>query len=374
MRAPTKSIQPHGSTIPPSSACERLSGDIYALGFSAWKRPLVKRFLQRARVHFITRLEEIPDEATLVVWGSRDIAGLPHKGINIVRLEDGFLRSVGLGADLTTPLSWVADTSGIYYDATRPSDLELLLTHHTFEPELLQRAVRLRHHIVEAGITKYNVGGKKWRPPSRSQTIILVPGQVEDDASIRFGAPGIHRNIDLLQAVRANNPDAYILYKPHPDVQAGLRVQGSGEQHASEFCDEVIVDTPMEILLTEVDEVHLMTSLTGFEALLRGLPVTCYGQPFYSGWGMTHDISPSVRRQRKRSLDELVAATLIIYPTYVHPESGQYLSAEEALRYLQSWRNNQPTRPPGIWLKIKRNILSYAARRRKQEPGHTFTE
>ena len=35
-----------------------------------------------------------------------------------------------------------------------------------------------------------------------------------------------------------------------------------------------------------------MTSLAGFEALLRGKPVTTHGQPFYAGWGLTEDICP----------------------------------------------------------------------------------
>ncbi len=45
----------------------------------------------------------------------------------VVRVEDTFLRSVGLGANLVRPLSWVRDRRGIYYDATAPSELEHLL-------------------------------------------------------------------------------------------------------------------------------------------------------------------------------------------------------------------------------------------------------
>ena len=65
-----------------------------------------------------------------------------------------------------------------------------------------------------------------------------------------------------------------------------------------------------------------MTSLAGFEALLRGKPVTTYGQPFYAGWGLTEDLCPVPRRTRRRSLDELVAGALILYPRYLDPVTG----------------------------------------------------
>lgn len=70
-------------------------------------------------------------------------------------------------------------------------------------------------------------------------------------------------------------------------------------------------------LLMQVDEVHVMTSLVGFEALLRDKIVVSYCQPFYSGWGLTQDIIPNLRRGRPLLLDELVAGALIEYPLYL---------------------------------------------------------
>ena len=123
---------------------------------------------------------------------------------------------------------------------------------------------------------------------------------MESDASLAFGAPGIRTNMGLLRAARAANPDAHILYKPHPDVLARLRAPGQGEGRALEWADEQITEVAMGTLLPLVDEVHVLTSLTGFEALLRGKAVTCYGQPFYAGWGLTRDVFPNSRRTRRR--------------------------------------------------------------------------
>jgi capsular polysaccharide export protein len=280
---------------------------------------------------------------------------------SLVRLEDGFLRSVGLGADLVRPLSWVMDRTGMYYDATRPSDLETLLQTATFDGAMLERARALRERIVGAGLTKYNVGAGSWRRPSAARKVVLVPGQVESDASIAYGAPGVRTNIDLLRAARRAAPDAYLVYKPHPDVVAGLRKQGQGESEAAQLCDEIVIDAPMHALLAEVDELHVLTSLAGFEALLRGKPVRCEGLPFYAGWGLTTDAHRCERRTRRLTLDELVAGALILYPTYVSRTTGAFTTPERALDELLAWREQGPSTMP-LWRKLLRAVLSLRKR------------
>jgi capsular polysaccharide export protein len=186
--------------------------------------------------------------------------------------------------------------------------------------------------------------------------VILVPGQVESDASLAYGAPGERTNMGLLRAVRAANPDAYLVYKPHPDVLARLRAEGQGEQEAYRWCDELVTDTAMGDLLMAVDEIHVLTSLAGFEALLRGKSVACYGLPFYSGWGLTHDFMPNDRRRRRLTLDELVAVTLIKYPLYLSRDGNSLISPEQALDELLSWRTRTGGKDPW-WRGIIRVFL-----------------
>jgi capsular polysaccharide export protein len=245
------------------------------------------------------------------------------------------------------------DGHGVYYDATRSSDLELILQNTDFDSTILMRASRLRERIVLEGLTKYNIGETLWHRPTSNGRVILVPGQVESDASIRFGAPGIARNLDLLKAVRSANPEARVIYKPHPDVVAGLRRGGKGENEAAQWCDEIVIDVSMATLLDAVDEVHVITSLAGFEALLRGKAVTCYGQPFYAGWGLSVDILPNSRRTRRLSIDELVAGVLILYPTYVSRTTGLFTTPERALEELLTWRENGE-RTFQLWRKVWR--------------------
>lgn len=338
---------------------ERFSPRLYAYDFSRWKEPIVRDFLQGSEVKFVAEGDELPVGGACVVWGKKPLPVSLSSSARVVRLEDGFLRSVGLGADLIRPMSWVADESGIYYDATQASDLEKILQAGRFDADLLKRAQALRERIVVSGLTKYNVGAGGWQRPTVADRVILVPGQVESDASIAYGAPAgvcsIRRNMDLLRAVRTANPNAYVIYKPHPDVLAGLRAQGVNEDAALQWCDEQVIDIPMGEMLGQVDEVHVITSLAGFEALLRGKKVTCYGQPFYAGWGLTTDVAAVARRTRCLSLDELVAGALILYPTYVSRTTGRFTSPERALDELLAWRSESGQLP--LWRKLFRVVL-----------------
>ena len=155
----------------------------------------------------------------------------------------------------------------------------------------------------------------------------------------RWARPACGPTSALLQAVRRAEPDAYIVYKTHPDVAAGLRAAGAGEDEARQWCDEVVSDVPMADLLDAADELHVMTSLAGFEALLRGKRVVCHGQPFYAGWGLTHDLHPLPRRTRRLTLDELVAAALIRYPCYFSRDGRRLLAPREAVDELIRWRS-----------------------------------
>jgi len=83
--------------------------------------------------------------------------------------------------------------------------------------------------------------------------------------------------------------------------------------------------------------------------------VVCYGLPFYAGWGLTEDILPVARRTRRLALDELVAGTLILYPTYISRTTGQFTTPERALDELLIWREKAPILP--LWRKLLRGYL-----------------
>ncbi|UOA32342.1 hypothetical protein DSM110093_02134 [Sulfitobacter sp. DSM 110093] len=287
-----------------------------AWGMRLWKRrPLQQFFGQPTPIHFRKGAPETPTPPRrAMVWASK--SGAAPQGA--LRVEDGFLRSRGLGAELVPPLSLVCDDLGIYYDPEGPSRLEKWIEERTaLRPDQHTRTRSLIEALTGAGLSKYNLDGAAPDLPAGRR--ILVPGQVEDDASILTGTYEVRTNAALLAAARMANPDSIILYKPHPDVEAGLRKGASDAQDA----DMVLHNADPMALLGQVDEVWTMTSLLGFEALLRGVPVVTLGAPFYAGWGLTEDrgdVPP--RRRAQVALEGLVHAALIDYPRYRDPVSG----------------------------------------------------
>ncbi len=338
-------------------------GDVYALGFSAWKRPILKDFLFGAKLHCCNKASQVPEGATLLIWGVKPLPQSLQRQIKkVIRIEDGFLRSSGLGADLIRPLSWVLDDVGMYYDASKPSRLERILAEQEFTDTQLAAAAELRTTIVAERISKYNLIGGEWRPgcvladPAATQRVVLVPGQVETDASIRTGATTITTNLVLLQQARLLEPTSWLVFKPHPDVVAGLRSQDVALDEYRQYCDEIVLAGDSSQMLEQVDAVHTMTSLLGFEALLRGKQVFCHGMPFYAGWGLTTDAYANERRGRQRSLDELVAAALVVYPTYVSAQSHRFSSAQRIVAELKTWKRNGPSVMP-FWRRCLRVVL-----------------
>jgi len=318
---------------------------VIAAGFSLWKRGFLPEFFGPAfgKTMFTTpcALEsfEYQPGDIVVVWGrSHDAdAGKVPAHVPVWRMEDGFLRSVGLGSDLRRPSSLVMDRSGIYYDGGTPSDLETFLNSHDFDDCDIKRGKILRQQILASRVSKYNVGsqgGLNFRERAGGKPVLLVPGQVEGDASLEFGSPEISQNADLLEAVRAAEPGAYIIYKPHPDVISGNREGAVPADVLSRCTNETIVDADIIDCLEAVDSVHTMTSLTGFEALMRGVPVTTYGQPFYAGWGLTKDTLPISRRTATLSLDALVYGVLCVYARYVAWPAGKSCGPEELVEQL----------------------------------------
>ncbi len=353
-----------------------------AAGMRLWKRGRLQAFFGRQKPLVF---ENDPAKAAaladrtgrnLLIW-----AGKAPPDLQATRVEDGFLRSRGLGAELIPPLSLVTDDIGIYYDPARESRLERLIQ-SPLPPGGADRAQDLIDRLVSGGVSKYNLPGALPDLPPHGHRI-LVPGQVEDDASVRLGCGDIRTNLALLRAARHANPGAVLIYKPHPDVEAGLRpglvsdadlaalgIPSGSPTTAAPAALVVARHADPVALILACDEVWTMTSLLGFEALIRGKPVTCLGAPFYAGWGLTTDLGPVPLRRRQApdghplprpSLRHLVHAALIGYPRYYDPPSRRPCPPEVAVDRLASGAIPRPGLPLRLLAKLQ-GILASRAR------------
>ncbi|MBT0817575.1 capsular polysaccharide biosynthesis protein [Campylobacter lari] len=315
------------------------SNVLYFLGFSKWKREFVKPFFKAKnnKIIFLNSLDELykiklKPEDKIFIWGKKYDKTLLAKDFKnaIFLVEDGFLRSVFLGSDLTRPFSLIVDSKGLYVDPSKPSDLEDILQNYVFDESLKQRAKKLISTITQNKFSKYNGLKHEKLNFNTNKKIILIPAQVEDDASMILGGVGFN-TLKLLQSVRETNENAFIVFKPHPDVLSGNRKGLKDKSIILKYCDEIIEDVSIDSAINACDEVHTITSTSGFDALLRGKKVVVYGKPFYAGWGLTSDLYEIPRRTRVLSLEELVAGVLILYPRYIHPKSKILCEVELAL-------------------------------------------
>jgi len=349
----------------------------FFFGFSFWKHPMIKPFLTEVSAdkwHFINPLlggshyklaqkKGLDEQSVIYIWGRRSFPEVEafaqlHK-LAVYRVEDGFVRSVSLGSDLTQPYSLVVDSRGIYFDPTAPSDLEYILQNTNFQKQagLLTRAQAVAKYLVDKKLSKYNVYDHKLFLFPDDKKVILVPGQVEDDASIKYGANGA-TNLSLLKAARQNCPNDWIVFKPHPDVLAGNRVGQVASDEALNYCDQIVTEVSIDSVLSQSDEVHTLTSLVGFEALMRGKKVVTYGQPFYAGWGLTIDQTANPNRTRKLSLNELVAGALLLYPRYINPKTHQPCEIETVFSGLESQQARlQNSRLLRVWTRSRNAVV-----------------
>jgi len=286
----------------------------------------------------------------ILVWGMNcpDFLkrfSLKHH-IVLTYVEDGFIRSVDLGSNYALPLSLTFDNRTPYFNAQEESDLEYILQNYDFKNDklLMHRAINLKNDILMLGISKYNHAEKIDLDSlygEKKKKRILVIGQVEEDASIRFGCDKTFTNNDLVRLAYKENPEAQIIYKPHPDVLFKRRKKLSDPKEIEHLALVVTEPLPLSQALETIDHVYTITSQVGFEALLRDIKVTTVGSPFYANWGVTDDRQINHRRKRKLTVNEILAASYILYPKYYHPKSGKSITPEEAINILVEEKNRK---------------------------------
>jgi capsule polysaccharide export protein KpsC/LpsZ len=336
----------------------------YVVGFSTWKQYLRKFFPDRDLTFLPREISEhefnsvwmkkilTNKNAEIFVWGFKAppfiFNFIKKNNVKVIFVEDGFVRSVQLGATKAPPMSLCLDTRTPYFNARKPSDLEVILSEYDFSADiqLAERATRAMELLVSSGVSKYNnaarVDIELVYGPKTSKRILVI-GQVEDDASIEFGCDHSVSNNDVVRLAAKENPGAQIIYKPHPDVLEGHRPKLSDPEEVRHIAQILSGKMPMSQALSTIDHVYTITSLAGFEALLRGIKVTTIGAPFYSGWGLTDDRQVTPRRVRKLELTQLFAGAYLLYPRYFDAASGAKRELEDTVEHIQLEYKKSPS-------------------------------
>ncbi len=285
-----------------------------------------------------------PDRLTAIAgWGykftsKKAIKKAEKWELPYIALEDGFIRSIGLGFE-EPPLSLIIDPVGIYYDSTKPSFLENILNSDGWQTEeLLNEARKIKEMITKYNISKYN--NSKPVPIDffkefKNKEKVLVIDQTKGDASVILGGANQKTFKEMYLSAVEENPDSVIFIKTHPDV-----IKGKKKGYLTKFkkYPEVFIISenynPIQ-LLKAMDKVYTVSSQMGFEALILEKEVYCFGLPFYAGWGLTKDRKKIERRKKQRNIYELISACYILYTKYINPYTKKELSnVFEVIEYI----------------------------------------
>lgn len=268
-------------------------------------------------------------------------------GLPIVFCEDSFLRAATVFWDFSVPallrqsVSLSCDSQGLYFDATRPTNIENIIKHYKVSPKEIDTAQRLIEKIVSNKISKYNNQPLACPrlPGSMSRDKVLVIDQDKGDASIRLGMASDATFEAMLMAAADENPNADILVKTHPDsLVKGGRIGNLANIPDSDRIHKITFPVNPYTILDQVSKVYVCTSTFGFEALLCGKPVSVFGMPWYAGWGVTEDRQSNPRRGLKKTVRELFYDFYVRYSRYANPHTNEPCSIDEAINQLLHFR------------------------------------
>jgi len=303
---------------------------VLCINFNDWKYGFVSRYLKDFRVMFArsSKLNLIPNIIFLrkyiskvYIWSYSEnlIFSILFKllRLKIIRVEDGFLRSFHLGASHSTPQSLVFDSSGLYFNYKTESDLEKIINSDAIDDkEYLKQAENQLEKFLNNKLSKYNHYQSPFFAPNIGAKKIGVIGQVKSDQSIKKGCPKKISIKKLINTAIKENPNKTIYYRPHPDVYNKFQAGKIYFNHPN----VILVDPDAHIIdfIDSMDHLYTISSLAGFEAVLRGKKVSVFGLPFYSNWGLTDDRHKLKRRTKIITKTQLFLASYILYPEYLN--------------------------------------------------------
>lgn len=342
-----------------SRKIQRSVGQEYKRIYNGWEnKPMLPYVFPRSEHTTTGKVDAV------VVWGyntsdrnKKALSAAIRDNACVLFCEPGFISSTTTWADRFSNEKYriehsvMIDRGGQFFDATNKTDIETMLNNPNLQitREGIEEARRLIDKIVADKISKYN------HQPIFTPTIgregvpkVLVVDQSYGDFSIKRGLADDSTFAQMLDAAIAENPDADILVKTHPDTLAGKKGEKKGYyQDIAEHDNIYKVTFPINpySLMEVCSKVYVCSSQFGLEALMAGKEVHTFGMPFYAGWGLTIDAQHLDRRTNTRTLEELFYIFYCLYTHWVDPERGCETTIDAVIDKMIALRSEYLSKP-----------------------------
>jgi capsule polysaccharide export protein KpsC/LpsZ len=261
----------------------------------------------------------------------------------ILIIEDGFLRSFYPMSYGELSASVRYDNSGCYYDCNNTNSIENLLnSDFCLDVQASNRIDVVIKDLIASNITKYAAGSvASVELFDKNRDVVLVIDQVYGDMSVQLGGIADSEFDMMVELAIAENPDAQIVVKLHPEAVLGIRkghydaelLRNRGINVISEHVNSIS-------LLKQIDKVYCATTQMGLEAVLCGKEVHVFGKPFYAGWGLTVDRKNISRRNKKRDIQTIFYSAYIHNTTYINPLTLEKCSLYDIINYFRRYIND----------------------------------
>ncbi|AEE87646.1 Capsular polysaccharide export system protein KpsC [Francisella cf. novicida Fx1] len=318
---------------------------------SNWMRGMLKIFSNAEVSTNIFRDQSID---IFLIWGmdtylkKEYLEYLIRFNKKVIFIEDGFIRSIYPYTRkenktlLSVSCAYVIDSKTLYYDATKESDLENLInSDFKLSDDMCQRASNCMQKIINNNISKYNHQPIVDFNFAKDKKKVLIVGQSQGDMSLKYGLCVDNSFEDMILSAMEENKNSEIIIKIHPDELIKNK-NSKYIRNLKKNKNVKIIDYEINpiYLIKQVDIVYVLTSQLGFEALMCGKKVVCFGAPFYSNWGVTDDRIIVRRRCKKRSIEEIFYITYILYSKYYNPQTNKKETLEGVLDFIINQRVN----------------------------------
>ena len=249
-------------------------------------------------------------------------------------VEDGLLVNDRKNTPFRQKLSISFDDGAAWQDDTGLASrlAATLQSDAVLSAEASARATALIQRIVDGRLSRHNhLPDVAIKLGSAERPKLLLIDGISAKADAEKVAAAQQAFKTMLRDVIAQYPDHDIVVKTELPKTRYLALNVLAHLPNVYFID---FNIHTRSLLDIAEKVFVVNASEGFEAVMLGKEVHCYGKPFYAGWGLTVDYAAMPERTARRSVEDIFHYAYIVGSRYYLPTEERVCELEELVDYM----------------------------------------